>query len=88
MPHFSFGKEYDRALTGCLEPDNLTLNTARLGSSLREVLAGAGVQFSLGREVRLVPDGDTIAGVQCRQTGELITGDKEGNNNVHGRREH
>ena len=42
---------------GCVEPHNLTLNTARLGASLRSRLEEKGVSFIMGREARLVAEG-------------------------------
>ena len=36
---------------GCVEPNNITVNTRRLGESLKEYLISKGVQFSCGKKV-------------------------------------
>ena len=48
---------------GCLEPDNLTVDTRRLGASLRQRLEDRGVTFVMGREGRLVTQGTRVVGV-------------------------
>ena len=48
---------------GCLEPDNLTVDTRRLGASLRQRLEDRGVTFVMGREGRLVTQGARVVGV-------------------------
>ena len=49
---------------GCVEPHNLTLNTARLGASLRSRLEEKGVSFIMGREARLVAEGGGVVAVE------------------------
>ena len=49
---------------GCVEPHNLTLNTARLGASLRSRLEEKGVSFIMGREARLVAEGGRVVAVE------------------------
>ena len=49
---------------GCVEPHNLTLNTARLGASLRSRLEEKGVSFIMGREARLVAEGGRVGAVE------------------------
>jgi len=60
---------------GCVEPHNITVNTKKLGDSLKEHLMKKGVKFSCGKEVKLVSDGDIIKHVVCND-GQLITGDR------------
>ena len=48
----------------CVEPHNLTLNTARLGASLRSRLEEKGVSFIMGREARLVAEGGRVVAVE------------------------
>jgi len=59
---------------GCLEPNNITVNTKRLGDSLKDHLIAKGVKFSNGNEVKLVTRNNQI---QYVQDGEMvIKGDK------------
>ena len=49
---------------GCLEPNNITINTKRLGDSLKDYLIAKGVKFSNGKEVKLVTRNNQIQHVQ------------------------
>ena len=68
----------DNINVGCLEPNNITVNTKNLGDSLKKYLAeNAGVQFTFGREVNLVTANDNdkkIQHLKC-DDGTIITGD-------------
>ena len=59
---------------GCLEPNNITVNTKRLGDSLKDHLIAKGVKFSNGKEVKLVTKNNQI---QYIQDGEMIIKGKE-----------
>ena len=59
---------------GCLEPDNITVNTKRLGDSLKDHLIAKGVKFSNGKEVKLVTRNNQI---HCVQDGDMIIKGKE-----------
>ena len=54
---------------GCLEPNNITVNTKRLGDSLKDHLIAKGVKFSNGKEVKLVTRNNQI---QYIQDGEMV----------------
>ena len=58
---------------GCVEPHNLTLNTARLGASLRSRLEERGVSFIMGTEARLVAEGSRV--VEVEVDGETVVAD-------------
>ena len=60
---------------GCVEPNNLTVNTARLGASLRSRLEGRGVSFIMGKEAKLVAEGSRVVGVEV-DDGEVVVADK------------
>jgi glycine/D-amino acid oxidase-like deaminating enzyme len=61
---------------GCLEPDNLTVDTARLGASLRRELEGRGVRFLVGvGEGRLVAEGGRVLAVELPD-GHRVSGDR------------
>ena len=49
---------------GCIEPNNLTLNTARLGTSLKSRLEERGVSFIMGGKARLLAEGSRVVGVE------------------------
>ena len=59
---------------GCLEPDNITVNTKRLGDSLKDHLIAKGVKFSNGNQVKLVTRNNQI---QYVQDGEMVIKGKE-----------
>ena len=61
---------------GCLEPNNITVNTKTLGDSLKQYLLENGVQFTFGREVNLVTNSndDKIKHLKC-DDGSIICGD-------------
>ena len=60
---------------GCVEPNNITVNTKKLGESLKNYLLEKGVQFTEGTEVRLVPANGRIQHVES-DDGCIISADK------------
>ena len=52
-----------------MEPNNITVNTKRLGDSLKDHLIAKGVKFSNGKEVKLVTRNNQI---QYVQDGEIV----------------
>ena len=57
---------------GCLEPHNLTLNTARLGASLRSRLVERGVAFIMGKDAKLVAEGSKVVAVQMEDKVTMV----------------
>ena len=57
---------------GCLEPHNLTLNTARLGASLRSRLEERGVAFIMGKDAKLVAEGSKVVAVQMEDKATMV----------------
>ena len=53
---------------GCLEQNNITVNTKRLGDSLKDYLVEKGVKFTYGKEVRLIHENNKIQYVQDGDT--------------------
>ena len=60
---------------GCVEPHNITVNTRKLGGSLRDYLVARGVQFTYGKEIKIVADDDVIKHV-VSDDGQTISGDR------------
>ena len=61
---------------GCVEANNITINTRRLGESLKHYLIAKGVKITCGKKVNLVMDGYKIKHVECEDDQTIITGDK------------
>ena len=57
---------------GCVEPHNLTLNTARLGASLRSRLEERGVAFIMGKDAKLVAEGSKVVAVQMEDKVTMV----------------
>ena len=60
---------------GCVEPNNLTVNTRKLGESLKNYLIANGVNFTFGKKVRLIANNGKIKYAMC-EDGEIFHGDK------------
>ena len=60
---------------GCVEPDNITVNTRKLGESLQAYLVEKGVQFTYGEDIKLVTRDNKVTHVES-DDGTTVTGDK------------
>ena len=60
LEHFNYG---------CIEPHNITVNTRKLGQSLKEYLVENGVEFVFNKSAKLIPN-STRDEIECLQIGD------------------